>query len=264
MEAELSKEVEKLSSYYKIIDGLKYDRRILNKAEELTRGRGDGRISLEDAKFLLPLFGDAGDVRIEEERTLKYLKENYSWTDAAIAWFQPRFDAISKESDVFGQINGILKFEFQLQQLQLGINRNELTEQTLASDNAVSFPDAFRKALNNLFNHYEGQSFKRILGNIFGLNPQVNNWETLLKEKQEEWLQGGRLALLPGSIASEPSLEHFPTPMNGENTIDNWIFGLELFDLSDDIYWVIVPRDRISPAYNYVGGPNFEEEWPRP
>ena len=69
--------------------------------------------------------------------------------------------------------------------------------------------------------------------------------------------------LLPGDMASEPSLNSFPTPLHGEGLSENWIFGLELFDLTDDIYWVIVARDGKKPAYNYIGGPNVEDEWPR-
>ncbi|MEL6257306.1 MAG: hypothetical protein AAFR87_35255, partial [Bacteroidota bacterium] len=77
-----------------------------------------------------------------------------------------------------------------------------------------------------------------------------------LDEPIYEFLDNMRLALLPGDISSERILSSFPSPNRGESIQENWIFGLELFDASDDIYWVIVPRDGNSPAYNYVGGPN--------
>jgi len=41
-----------MSSYYRIINGVSYDRALLESAEALTQGRGDGRISEADAKTL--------------------------------------------------------------------------------------------------------------------------------------------------------------------------------------------------------------------
>ena len=32
--------------------------------------------------------------------------------------------------------------------------------------------------------------------------------------------------------------------------------------LTDDIFWVFIARDGQKKSYNYVGGPNYEEEWP--
>lgn len=62
-----------MSNYYAIIDGLRYDRKILEEADRRVAGRGDGRISVDDAEMLLPLFGDFGDVTIVEEPTGKYI-----------------------------------------------------------------------------------------------------------------------------------------------------------------------------------------------
>jgi hypothetical protein len=38
------------NSYYRIIDGKKYDNELLKAAEEAVAGKGDGRISLKDAQ----------------------------------------------------------------------------------------------------------------------------------------------------------------------------------------------------------------------
>lgn len=40
-------------SNYKTIDGIRYEKELLDTAEALTAGAGDGRISFEDAKALL-------------------------------------------------------------------------------------------------------------------------------------------------------------------------------------------------------------------
>ena len=46
-------------SYYLVIRGKKYDRRMVELADGLTSGRGDGRISINDAKNLLRLVKDS-------------------------------------------------------------------------------------------------------------------------------------------------------------------------------------------------------------
>ena len=40
-------------SYYKQIEGVKYDRELVEAADEAVAGRGDGRISRADAEKLL-------------------------------------------------------------------------------------------------------------------------------------------------------------------------------------------------------------------
>lgn len=250
MQTELAREVEKIKSYYRIIDGLRYDRKILNEADRRVKGRGDGRISQDDAESLLPLFGDFGDVTIIEERTLQYLLEHYQWTDAAETWFLERVTRISRQSEVTGLLIAITKHEYGFRRFGLAYFKDEALQQMLDFENKTNLPDALRLALDNLLNNTSPNSFG---GNL-------SNYSS---ERAKDFLEGGRLVLLPGDIASEPSLVSFPSPLNGESLAKNWIFGLELFDLTDDIYWVIVPRDGKGDVYNYVGGANYEEEWPR-
>lgn len=250
MKDKLAEEVEKEKSYYKIIDGLKYDRKILNEADRLTAGKGDGRISQDDAELLLPLFGDFGDVTIVEERTLKYLLEHHKWTPKALDWFSARVHRISKQSKVGSMLRYITQYEFMFKHLGLAYFKEEALQQMLDFKNEISLPDALRVALNNLLEFNEAGSF-------------LSYFDHHSKDEIHEFLEGGRLVLLPGDMASEPSLGSFPSPLKGESLTHNWIFGLELFDLTDNIYWVIVPRDGKTPAYNYIGGPNVEDNWPR-
>ncbi len=251
LQEERAQEVEKIKSYYQVIDGLRYDRKVLNEAEERTKGAGDGRISREDAERLLPLFGDFGDVTIVEERTLGYLLENFQWTGAARDWFLQRVGRISRQSEVAALLSSIMKWEYGFERFSLAYFRDEALQQMLDFENKTSLPEALRLALDSLLQSTEPRSFGANLPNY-------------TSDSAKEFLEGGRLVLLPGDMASEPSLDSFPTPLDGESLTANWIFGLELFDLTDDIYWVIVARDGSKPAYNYVGGPNYEEEWPRP
>jgi len=75
-------------SYYKTIEGKKYDGEVIDLAEKLTAGAGDGRISMEDAKQLFNAIADGDSYTDIEKDTMAYVRKNYSWTDAADEWFR--------------------------------------------------------------------------------------------------------------------------------------------------------------------------------
>lgn len=74
--------------YYKTIDGKKYDGDIIDLAEKLTAGRGDGRISMDDAKQLLAAVKDGDSYTDIEKDTMAYVREKFKWTDEADEWFR--------------------------------------------------------------------------------------------------------------------------------------------------------------------------------
>ena len=73
------------NQYYEIINDVKYDKELLDKARELITGRGDGRISEEDAKILVEETKDGNKVTEIEKQTLQYIVENFNCTEPAIA-----------------------------------------------------------------------------------------------------------------------------------------------------------------------------------
>lgn len=75
-------------SYYKSIEGVKYDSGLLDKADALTSGRGDGRISEQDAEALLKNAMDGGKITRIERRTLEFILLNYKCTDNAIEYLE--------------------------------------------------------------------------------------------------------------------------------------------------------------------------------
>ena len=81
-------------SYYKTIHGVRYDRALLEAAEERIYGQRDGRISQKDAEEIVELSKDGGRITETELRTLKYISENYHFTPKAAAWF------VSKLADI--------------------------------------------------------------------------------------------------------------------------------------------------------------------
>ena len=74
--------------YYKTIDGNKYDGELIELADKLTSGAGDGRLSKEDAGQVLEAVKDGDSYTDIEKATVKYLRENYKWTEAADEWFR--------------------------------------------------------------------------------------------------------------------------------------------------------------------------------
>jgi len=68
------------NSYYEIINGVKYDRSLLLKADNLVKGQGDGRISEEDMKNLLAEAADNNKITDIEKQTLFYISEQYNAT----------------------------------------------------------------------------------------------------------------------------------------------------------------------------------------
>lgn len=75
-------------SYYVVIRGKKYDRRMVELADGLTQGRGDGRISINDAKNLLRIVKDANTYSDTEKQTMEYIRRKYSFTKEADTFFR--------------------------------------------------------------------------------------------------------------------------------------------------------------------------------
>ena len=75
-------------TYYKTINGKKYDKEMLDVADKAKSGAGDGRISLEDAQKLLDALKDGNKYTDVEKDTMKYIRDNYEFTDESDAWFR--------------------------------------------------------------------------------------------------------------------------------------------------------------------------------
>ncbi len=75
-------------SYYTVIRGKKYDRRMLELAEGLTSGRGDGRISINDAKNLLRVVKDANSYSATEKQTMEYIRRHFKFTKEGDEFFR--------------------------------------------------------------------------------------------------------------------------------------------------------------------------------
>jgi hypothetical protein len=72
---------------YVSIDGEKYEKELLDLAKQHTTGRGEGKISKEEAADLLKSASDGKGVTETELKTLKYIRKTFPFTDSAAAFF---------------------------------------------------------------------------------------------------------------------------------------------------------------------------------
>jgi len=69
------------------IDGTRYDAELLQTAEKLVSGRGDGRLSREDAETILAQITEGGAYTELERDTIAFILDEFEWTEAAADWF---------------------------------------------------------------------------------------------------------------------------------------------------------------------------------
>ena len=84
-------------SYYRIIAGKRYDRGLLEAADERVKGKGDGRISENDLIELVELSRDGRGITETELETLNYIQIHYNLTEKANTWLSDHIKEIDAE-----------------------------------------------------------------------------------------------------------------------------------------------------------------------
>lgn len=72
---------------YLSIDGVLYEKELLELADKLTTGRGEYKISMEEVHELFKSTQDGKGMTETEKRTLLYIRDSYEFTDAAAQLF---------------------------------------------------------------------------------------------------------------------------------------------------------------------------------
>jgi hypothetical protein len=116
---------DKKASYYKQIDGVKYDRELLEQAEAFQK---DGQISHAEAKQLWEDALDGKGVTATEKRTLEYTMTHFKYTDKASDFMKK---ALGANVSYYKQIDGV-KYDRELLELA----------ESLAKDGQISHEDA--------------------------------------------------------------------------------------------------------------------------
>ena len=243
-----------MPSYYKIIGGQRYDRKLLETAEQLTEGRGDGRISQKDAEIIWASIQDGSGITATEKRSVIYLIKTLNWSEKATLWINEQLDLRTETEDEEKSIDHIILVEFKLTQLAYQIDPVDVEEQEQLSGNRLKFTDALRSALDSILtSDSDRESPRFIIQQTFGLFPEEDTEAAdKIMEHLREYLQQGELRLLPNEDWNDYDAEFdFNPPEERESADLNWVFSLYLPTLSDHLYWIIVPRDGETEAYVY-------------
>jgi len=82
-DSDIFKEQTPSGSYYETFDGMKLDRGIIDACRTAVMGRGDGRVSADDAKKVFEEAADGSRVTSCERWTLRYCLQEFKWTEDA-------------------------------------------------------------------------------------------------------------------------------------------------------------------------------------
>mgnify|MGYP000529200682 CR=1 FL=1 len=242
-------------SYYKIINGIQYDKLLLDMAEGLTIGRGEGRISELEIQSLVQEAQDKKKITAIELATLHYIRQNYPFTGKAAAWFNAHFSP-ENPIDVQATIQKIVVTEFQMPGLEIIIEASNVQTQSELPHNKISFEQALRASLYSFLNddaHFE--SPRGLVENVYELYRDKFDteeaWNAALTAKVREYLrENSQLVLHPlRPLTDDETI--VAAPESGEKVQENWIFQLDLRRLSDHLYWAITDRTGEKLTYNY-------------
>jgi len=79
---------------YQTIDGVKYEKELLDLATAHTTGRGEGKLSKDEVADLFKSANDGSGVTDTEKSTLEYIRNNFEFTDAAAKDFDVAFASL--------------------------------------------------------------------------------------------------------------------------------------------------------------------------
>ena len=70
------------------IDGKQYNSIILDRAKKLAAAKVDADLSVDDVGQLLEVITENSEANAFKRETMIYVKDRYSWTNAAAEWLQ--------------------------------------------------------------------------------------------------------------------------------------------------------------------------------
>ncbi|CAE8741611.1 unnamed protein product [Polarella glacialis] len=92
------------TSYYKTVNGVKYDRELLEKAE---KAAADGQVSVKEAQELWKAAQDGQGVTKTERRTLEYVLKVLKFTEKAAVFLQEQLQGKKKETSYYKIVDGV-------------------------------------------------------------------------------------------------------------------------------------------------------------
>ncbi|MDX2361873.1 MAG: hypothetical protein QNK23_13775 [Crocinitomicaceae bacterium] len=259
-------------SYYKTINGVRYDRELLDQAKDLVYRSPAKQLSLDDVQHLVLYATDAHLFTPVEKRTLNYISNTFNCNNEAKHWLNnddyvnlSRISSrtISRYQLNFKDLTGnpyalalkeIATNEFGFNNLEVSVLEYEAQKQSYNTRNVVSLEDAFRKALQSFLTDGKDCESPRSLiiereqegsRNSF---PDEESFLKMIDERLRYHLNRGIIQLSYEKhdldVAGSGSPEH------GESCELNWGFYLDLPSYTGHLHWAIVDRTS-GRTYNY-------------
>ena len=228
-----------MSSYYKYIDGVRYANDIFGVADLFLKGKGDGRISLEDAQRIYSTAEDGPGITDTERRTLKYISENYVLTDKAKQWLQDKLQLNAEPNELENLISRVVRNEFGLKNLLWKIDGDEVNQQEQILPGPFPlFESSLRKAIEAfLFKSRDQLSF----GAFLNRRGNVNTYQPASEKETKRVLDTGILYLVPMEEADQAKFKHdIPEDLNFDR---NWIYILEVPEFYPALFIAYVSRE---------------------
>jgi hypothetical protein len=221
-------------TYYKIIGGKRYDRRLLDAADNFTKGRGEFQISLEEIQALFQQANDGSAMTDIEKETLLYIAGRYPLTEKAKKWFAEQ--ALQHGgSTVQMTIQKVLRQRYGLTNIKCPIDDNTVTQ--YLADSIRNWEAVLTAAVGAFLRYSQGQlSFVARVAQRDGMYQEQSDPTPLLLS----YLDRGTLFLIPrDAIASTELPYDLPHVLDSENV---WTFVFQTPDFEPIEFFAFVSR----------------------
>ncbi len=179
------------------IDGVSYDRKLLEAAVTFTQGKGEYRLSLEEIQTLYKMSHKGKSATELKIATLHYIARNYRLTEKAQKWYSEHFQPIENDF-IESTIKKVLD-EYDLFNLRLSIDSNIVREYESAG-NGSDWEAVFRSAIEAYLEDSEGQLG---LAKMVALREGTSDGYSVPKPLLKSYLDKGTLYLVPLKASGE-------------------------------------------------------------
>ncbi len=211
-------------SQYRTIQGVRYERDLLEAAHRFTQGKGESRISYQEIQELYRMAEDGRRITDTERRTLIFIANRYKFTDKARQWLESKMGLSAPRNDIDSSITRIIREEYGLKYLKWKIGAEEVARQE-ALGQVVLFGPALRSTLDAFIHWSMGPLSLAGVVSRRDLLYQENSTPDALIRK---YIDRGLLFIFP--LDETERREQYGEQAAVLNVMNNWVFGLLLPD----------------------------------
>ncbi len=223
-------------SYYRVIQGVRYERSLLDNAEEYKTNSSGAPLSLEAIQTLYELAKDGRRITETEQRTLLYIQDQYELSDEAKVWLNGEELPVTSLDT---RIKNVLLGEFGLKNIQWDIDAKEVNRQEQLFPQ-LSFEKVLKGAIQAFA--YTGRGYLNLF-QFLSINQDIL-----------ELIDLGTLYLYPLDFdQNDPDTNlAFETPkfLTIRNVSQSWIFALEIPEIPHHKFLSFIRRDTTT-AFGY-------------